>query len=177
MEENQYNAQQALDLLMKKLAASNEGLAAQVRAAIDIGKDVSEVEPSLDRRRKGRAYRKAVPLTQEEALRIALDVLQAYFVEQPLFVDSTADNFAETAIGIPKQGHPDRVLSPGSPASEREPLFFEGINEEKVVEIEMQTEMQLTKTGEETVLLKREPRKLIDEQVHNIETLRKLLSF
>jgi hypothetical protein len=56
-------------------------------------------------------------------------------------------------------------------------LFFEGINEEKVVEIEMQTEMQLTKTGEETVLLKREPRKLIDEQVHNIETLRKLLSF
>ena len=174
---NQYTAQQALDLLMNRLAARDEGLAAQVRAAIDIGKDVSEVDPPLDRRKKGRAYRKAVPLTQEEALRIALDVLQAYFVEQPLFVDSIADNFTETAIGVPYQGRQEQVVSPFRSTSEREPLSFERINEEKVVEIEMQTEMQLTKTGEETMPLKREPRELIDAQMHNIEDLRRLLSF
>lgn len=74
---NQYTPQQALDLLMEKLAARDETLAAQVQAALDAGKDVSETEPATHRRKKARVYRKTVPFTHKEALQIALDALQA----------------------------------------------------------------------------------------------------
>ena len=68
----EYTPQQALEILMKKLGSRDEALAAQIQAAIDAGKDVSETEPAIDRRKKARVYRKTVPFTHEEALQIAL---------------------------------------------------------------------------------------------------------
>lgn len=177
MQANQYTAQQALDLLMKKLLARDEALAAQVQAAIDVGKDVSETEPATDRRKKARVYRKTVPFTHEDALQIALDALQAYFVEQPLFVDSAADSLAKSAIGVPKNDLPSWAFSPAVAASEPEPLTLKGTNEEKAVEIEMQTETQLSRTGEETIPLKRMSKEQIGVQRHRIDDLRKLTKF
>src|SRR5690242_17055824 len=94
MSSHEYSPQQALDVLMRKLQARDETLAAQVQSAIDAGKDVTETERATDRRKKDRVYRKTVPFTHDEALQVALDALQANFVEQPLFVDSAADNLA-----------------------------------------------------------------------------------
>ncbi len=168
-----YNPQQALETLMRKLGARDEMLAAQVQAAIDAGKDVSENQPATDRRKKTRVYRKTVPFSHEEALQTALDALQAYFVEQPLFVESAADSLTEATCGVPKQ------MSFGYRASSEkvEPIVLEGLGVEKAIEIEMQTETQLSRTGEETIPLKRMPKKQIDEQRHHIADLRKLTKF
>src|SRR6185437_3275807 len=122
-------------------------------------------------------YRKTVPFTHEEALQIALDALQAYFVEQPLFVTSAADSFGKAAIGVPQHNLPNWAHSSAASASEPEPLSLEGENEEKPVEIEMQTETQLSRTGEETIPLKRMSKELIDVQRHHVADLRKLMNF
>jgi hypothetical protein len=173
MPPNQYTPQQALDLLLKKLAARDESLASQVQAALDAGKDVSETEPSIDRRKKARVYRKTVPFTHEEALQIALDALQAYFVEQPLFVTSAADSLAKAAIGVPT----GRVPAFQRSDYKTEPLLLEGEGSEKAVEIEMQTETQISRTSEKTLPLKRISMELIDAQRRHISLLRELTQF
>ena len=169
----EYTPQQALEILMKKLGSRDEALAAQIQAAIDAGKDVSETEPAIDRRKKARVYRKTVPFTHEEALQIALDALQAYFVEQPLFVAAAADSLAKAAIGVPTHRRSDYQAN----SEEPEPVSLEGQGVEKAVEIEMQTETQLSKTGEETIPLKRMAQEQIDDQRHHIADLRKLTNF
>lgn len=85
---------------MRKLRERDEDLAGQVQKAIDAGKDVSETEPATGRRNEARVYRKTVPFTHEEALHVALDALQSYFVELPLFANSAADNFAKAAVEV-----------------------------------------------------------------------------
>ena len=177
MPENDYTPQEALDLLLNKVSARDIILAEQVRMAIDAGKDINETEPAVDKRKKARIYRKTVPFTPEEALQIALDVLQAYFVEQPLFVDSAADNLAKSAIGIPKNNLSNWAYDSATLANKPEPLSLEKQGVEKAVEIEMQTETQLSKSGDETLPLERVEKSLIDQQVHHIDDLRKLAIF
>ena len=170
MPRHQYNAGQALDLILKRLESKDTRLAAHVRFAIDAGKDVEETEPALDRRRRERTYRKTVPFTHEEALHVALDALQAYFVEQPLFVAAAADSFAKAAIGVP----PRRRRFNDTNADESEPVTLEAQGMEKAVEIEIQTETQLSRIGEETISLKRIPNEQIEEQRHHIARIRSL---
>lgn len=173
MPEHQYSPQQALDLLMKKLRARDETLAAQVQAAIDAGKDVSETEPATDGRKKPRYYRKTVPFTHEEALQIALDALQACFVELPLFMTSAVDSLAKAAIGVPTRRMPIFQRSD----DEKEPVSLEGEGSEKAVEIELQTETKISRTGEETIPLKRVSMEQIDVQRRHIAQLRGLTHF
>lgn len=173
MPDHQYNAEQALETLMSKILARDESLATHIQAAIDAGKDVTETEPSQDRRKKARAYRKAVPFTRMEALQVALDALQANFVEQPLFVDSAATNLAEAAIGVPDERGRTRQASSDEP----EAVSPERIGEEKHVEIELQTETQLDKSGQETMPFKRSPRAQIEVQQRHIAELRRLVDF
>ena len=173
MSEHSYTAQEALEVLLAKLRARDESLAAHVQAAIDVGKDVSDTEPATDKRKKARVYRKAVAFTHEEALDVALDVLQAYFVEQPLFVDATADMFATAALGVPtlpRRGSQVRN-------DERDTVTMEAQGAEKRIEIELQTEIQILKTGDETLPLRRTDRSLIAEQRRNIGELRALTDF
>lgn len=149
-------------------------LAASVQAAIDTGKDVSESEPATDGRKKDRIYRKTVPFSHDEALQIALDALQAYFVEQPMFVSSSADNLAKSAIGVPQKGLQNWRVD-GIEANES--LSLEGIDQEKAVEIELQTATQISRIGEETIPLKRISREQIEQQHKQIIELRKLADF
>ncbi|MDD2711076.1 MAG: hypothetical protein PHV34_24115 [Verrucomicrobiae bacterium] len=158
---------------MKKLWNRNESLATQIQTAIDVGKDVSETEPPTDRRKNARAYRKAVPLSHEEALQIALNALQAYYVEQPLFASSAADNISKAAIGKPLQ----KEFTWQKDYKESEPISLDEEGAEKEIEIELQTETQISKTEEETLPLKRMPKEVIDEQQAHIIYLRKLINF
>ncbi len=173
MPEHQYNAEQALEMLLGKLRSRSESLAAEIQAAIDVGKDVSETEPSSDRRKKARVYRKTVPFTREEALQVALDALRANFVEQLLFVESAATNLANAAIGVPVRASPTWQ----SISEERESVSMEQIGEEKQIVIELLTETQLERSGEETMPLKRRQREQIDDQHRNIANLRSLIDF
>jgi hypothetical protein len=178
MPNHEYTPEKALELLMRKLGETNEILAAQIQAAIDAGKDIRETEPSPDGRKKPRVYRKTVPFTYEEALQVALDGLQAHFVEQPLFMKSAALNFTRTAIG-----RTGRRVRPGSErprlnsAKQRETISMEQLDEEKVVEIELQTETQIEKSGPETEPLKRLDDDQIKKRQSQLSKLRKLTTF
>src|ERR1700680_458116 len=147
MSAHSYTAQQALDVLMKKLRERDETLATHVQATIDAGKDISETLPATRSLKKVHIYRKTVAFTHEEAIQIALDALQAYFVEQPLLIDEAASNFAEAGLGVPLSGRIRRQVSDG----EREPIKTEQVGEEKQIEIELQTEPQISRAVNETV--------------------------
>ncbi len=165
----EYSPKQALELLIEKIRKLDPSLADIVQAAIDTGKDIPEETDSFSRKKK-RTYRKRVPFSHEEALKVAIDVLQAYFVEQPLFVNVASATFAQAAVGVPN----NRLL-PGPPDSkEREPVSLERKGEDKKIEIELQTETQIAKSGEETLNLKCVPEQQIEEQRQNIRKLRDL---
>lgn len=78
---------------------------------------------------------------------------------------------------MPKQELPNWAYSPAASRSEPEPLSLEGADEEKAVEIEIQTETQLSRTGEETMPLKRVSMERIEAQRRHIAQLRKLTHF
>ena len=170
MTTHQYAPKLALEVLLKKIKDKNEAIAFSVQEAIDAGKDEQipkdELMPQTEffskpgRRKKPDYYRKAVPLSHEEALQIVLDVLQSYFVELPCFVNSTADNFVKAAIGVPKvnwQYNGKEDIS----------VLLENYGEEKELKIELQTETQIDRGGEETATLKRVPRDEIEQQKQN----------
>jgi hypothetical protein len=185
---HEYTPQQALDLLMRKLVAGNRDLATHIQAAIDAGKDISEIERTTDRRKKPRRYRKTVPFSHEEALQVALDALQAYFVEQPLFVSSASEELAKTPLGSVQPGPdgdlfmPPSGISPGPQASsppqeEPETVIRTQAGEEKRIEIELRTETQITSSTDETLRLIQMPQDAIEAQRENIRHLRELIRF
>lgn len=168
-----YTPEQALELLMRKLRHFDEHLADEIQEAINAGKDVAETEQSRNRRKKPRIYRKTVPYSFEEALQIAIAALQAHFIEQPLFANSCAANFAKAAIDIPKKPQPSRY----EVMEQNGDLELQSEREEKVVVIEMQTETQISRTGQEVFELKTISEKEIEEQKQNLKLLKEMLDF
>lgn len=171
MSDHGYTAEQALELLLRKLDAANAGLAVQVRAAIDAGKDIEEEEPRSSRRKKARRYRKAVRLSTKEALAAAADVLQAYFIEQPLFVSSAMDNALPAAVAAPR----DMYELMGAKQATQPPDT--GLDVQKILEIELRAETQLSAVGDETYRLQRPNPPELEEQRENMKRLRALLRF
>jgi hypothetical protein len=166
-----YGPAQALELLLLKLDAADSDLAAQVRAAIDAGKDIDEQEPSSSRRKNRRKYRKAVRLSEEEALAAAVDVLQAYFVEQPLFVSSAMDNVRAAALDGPRKEFD------GKRAWQAVRKDAAGAGDEKFLEIELRVETQLTAGGDETYRLHRPSESQLTQQLEAVARVRRLLTF
>lgn len=171
MSAHDYSPAKALELLLRKLDTANADLAAQVRTAIDAGKDIEEEERPLSRRKKVRRYRKAVRLSEDEALAAAVDVLQAYFVEQPLFVSSAMDNARAAALGGPR----DEVEGIERKQGGRGAHSDSGA--EKMLEVELRAETQLTVGGDETYRLHRPSESQVTQQRENVERLRGLLAF
>jgi len=171
MNDHDYTAEQALELLLRKLDAANADLAVQVRAAIDEGKDIEEEEPITSRRKKRRRYRKSVRLSTKEALAAAADALQAYFIEQPLFVSSAMDNAHPAALAGPRDMYEVMGAKQAMQASDS------GLDAEKILEVELRTETQLTAGGDETYRLQRPNPSELVEQRENVSQLRGLLRF
>jgi len=157
-----YTPEQALDTLLTKLREKDLSLEAAVRSAIDLGKDVTEVQ-RLGRKRV-RRYRKTVPFTHEEALHISLDVLQAYFVDLPVCINSAVDNFKSAAVAVSRQNRPAWVQE------ERRLGATEHVGDEKPLEIELQTMTQISRTQQQTLRLKTWEQQLIDQQLNNLKT-------
>ena len=169
MPSHDYSPRDALDLLLRKVKETAPELANNLQSAIDAGKDVSEREATT-KRKKPRTYRKSVPLTDEEALLIVIDSLRAYFVEQPLFANSAIREFTDAALTV----HPDpRKLASGNPPLES----TEGVGLEKQLQVELQTETQISEAGEPTARLSSTSEDVLREQQANLKRLREDLTF
>jgi hypothetical protein len=185
MSAHEYTPQEALAILLNRVRERNQELADRIAEAVDAGKDVSRREPSSDGGKRARLYRKVEPYTYEEALQVAIDALQAHLLEQPLCVNSFLENARESAVGT---GQPvaraekmdfwtqteAEVLRTGSGA-EREARAEIGVSKE--IRIEVKTETQIAREGEEMVSLAPVSEDLIMEQRTNFAALRDLLTF
>src|SRR5205809_719526 len=95
-------------------------------------------------------------------------------IEQPLFVNSTADNFRPAGLGAPDS----RQRIAGS-EEKRPPMMSEpGADHEKTLEIEIETETtQVPASREPTLRLDRIPVSQIAQQQQNLSLLSEMLSF
>jgi hypothetical protein len=170
MPNHDYSPREALDLLLRTIRRREPELEVQLQAVIDAGKDVVETEPASVRSAI-RQYRKTVRFSDEEALRMAVDALQAHFVEQPLFVQSAVRNFTAAAVGR------HREPWDGDWLQRQEPTGDEGIGTTKELVIEVRTETQITDAEEQTVRLQLATDKQIEEQSNHIKGLLELIDF
>lgn len=173
MASNEYTAQQAFDVLMDHLRKRDDQLAAHIQGVVDAGRDVDETQQVGKRRKRSRSYRRTVPYGYEEALQVALDALKAYFVEQPLFIDSCAKNMAATELGVlrPNQTRWQSVESHGDVAA------TERVGERKRIEIELRTETQISERTQEMFELREIDVTQIEKQQSNVTQLRNLFTF
>lgn len=172
MASNEYGSEEALGLLLAKLEERDGHLASQVRAAIDVGKDIQEREQAQERKGKQRIYRKTVRFTNEEALQVAMEVLRAYFVEQPFFVNSALDDFAKSGYGVPTEGIVDRP----NDAATRRAEGPRGVGVPKEVEIELQTETQISKESDQMFALQPVSEEKLEQQLDQWQIVMELLS-
>ncbi len=173
MSVHDYSPQQALEILLQKVRNKDTTLADRIKVAIDEGKDINEPEKVKGRKQKTRHYRRKVAYTHDEALGIALDVLQAHFIELPLFINSAASDFKEAAIGIPSQVSKWIVLM----KNEDEEVITQSEGESKQIQVELQTETQLSPTDQDIFSLEPVPLGQLDEQRSNFKHLRELVEF
>lgn len=177
MPKHDYSPETALNILLKKIGERDQTLAAHIQTAIDAGKDTAGVEPSSDKRKKPRVYRKKAPYTAEEALILAIEALQAYFIEQPLFAVSANSDFRAAAIGTPKAYSSRWARTAAALENKSEPVDLSGIAEDKQLSIEIQTETQLSKATEEIVSLSAVSLEKIEMQKRHLSALRTLVTF
>lgn len=158
---------------MRKLRNRDAMLADHVQEAIDEGKDVSETEISRDRRQKPRTYRKTVPFTHDEALLVAIQVLEAHFIEVPLFINSAVADFTESALGIPEQKQAIQASWQDKP----EIVIEQAQGEPKDLDVELQPETRLS--GEDRRPLRLQPIALdrINEEKENLRRLLEMVDF
>ncbi len=117
MPDHDYTAKDALDLLVRKIHGASPALALRIQSAIDAGKDVQAEETILPaagkRRAKKRFYRKHIAYTDEEALGVAMTVLESHLVESRMLVNAAQGEFKQVGLAAPKKLTP--VVQPGAP--------------------------------------------------------------
>ena len=169
MPSHAYSPHEALDLLLRRIKERAPELAHSLQSAIDAGKDVSE-KAKTTKHEKSRTYRKTVPLTDEEVLLVVINSLRAYFVEQPLFANSAIREFAGAALAA----HPDpREFAAGDSPLE----LIDGAGLQKQLQIELQTETQISEAGEQTARLQSTSQDVVMEQQANLKRLLEALTF
>ena len=133
---NDFTDRDALEVLVRRLRERSTELALSVQSAIDEGKD--EVEEPVGWRREGRPYRRTVRLSEREALLVAIRVLRAHLIEQPMLAAAANADFTSAAVGA---GERKEITPTGS---------TEGIGALKKIEIEVRTETQISESRDET---------------------------
>src|SRR5689334_5673757 len=97
MPKHDYTPKEALDLLIRKIEDVSSALAHQIRSAIDAGTDIQATETIENGRRKSkkRYYRKHIAYTDEEALGVALAVLESHLIESRMLVNAAHEEFKQ----------------------------------------------------------------------------------
>jgi hypothetical protein len=173
MAANEYTAQQAFEVLMNHLRERDGQLATHIQAVVDAGKDVDETQQVGQRRKRSRSYRRTVPYSYEEASLVAIDALQAYFVEQPLFIDSCVKNMATTGVGSARPLRSGWQPVQGNTGE----AAVESIGQRKKIEIELRTETQISEPNQEMFELREIDVTQIENQQNNLKQLKELLAF
>ena len=169
MASHEYTPQEALKLLLLKVNNEDAELENALKSAIDAGKDIIESEVSTDPK-KGRRFRKTVRFSDEEALRVAIDALKAYFIEQPSFTNTAIDEFAVAALDVGANIWREPFDQPQVESTGGVPI-------QKRLEVETRTETQISSTDKQTDRLIPTDKELIDQQKENIERLDELVAF
>jgi len=110
MPAHDYTAKDALDLIISKIEVISPDLSKQIRSAIDVGKDVQAEEiimPGVGRKpAKKRYYRKHIPYTDAEGLRVAMMVLESHLVESRMLINAAQEQFKKVGVASPKKLKP-----------------------------------------------------------------------
>lgn len=170
MSNHDYTAQEALEALLQLVEQRVPGLLHRIKLAIDSGTEDQDEEAVKGKGKKNkiRKYNINRPYTAEEALEVALGVLQAYFVETPLFINSALSNFEKTAIGATTKtfaGYGERGID------------LEDEGKPKKVQIELHTETQISRATQEMFSLEYKSAEEINKQRENLDQLKNLVTF
>ena len=155
MDTDKFSPEEALAILMEGLRKKSEELASEVQNANDSG--TADFLGTTDKQTRPRASSRRGPLrplSHEEAVEVALHVLQSYFIEQPLLEKSAVENltFPDASEEIP----------PSPPV------------EEVTFEFDFRTETQMEEVDEHLFRLKGEEETSIEQQRQNLASLREL---
>jgi hypothetical protein len=106
MPKHDYTARDALNLLVGKVETLSPALAQRIRSATDSGRDAREEDtlPAGAGRRKAkpRYYRKHIAYNDQEAVEVALTVLESHLIESRMLVNAAYDEFQTVALAPPK---------------------------------------------------------------------------
>lgn len=164
-----YTPQEALELLLRKVREKEPELETALKSAIDAGKDIFESEASTDRKKRWK-YRKTTRFTDEEALDAAIATLNAHFIEQPSFTNSAIEEFDVATLDVGVNYRRESL-------NQLQGEYRKGAPIEKQLEVEIQTETQISAADKQTLRLTPIDKGSIDEQRQNINRLSELVSF
>lgn len=164
---HEYTPKQALALLLQKLESGAPLLGARVVAAINQGTTRTIEESSQATKRKTkikRKYEKSDSYSDEEALHVALNVLEAHLVETRLFVIEATRDFAESPMAGPGESIATSAGSISMPSGTR-------------LEVEAEPEVVQKKESKVNVPLLVEAEAQIGTLRETIDLLRVLFTF
>lgn len=166
-----YTAKDALSLLLGKIESTASDLAERIRIAINSGKpELKKVVESSESGRgpkRRRQYWQTVPYTDEEALQVAIAVLEAHLLETRLFLETAATDFAQAgeAPPKPKKEPTEPAPSPYSPGelfraeswrdlnpTDHLPVAKVGVSKQLVVEAEPEQVLEKNQSDDLTLL-------------------------
>ena len=138
---NDYTPKDALKILLTKLEAASPILFQRITEAINAGKDEFIEEPlefGERPKRKLRYYRKHMPYTDAEALKVSLDVLEAHLIETRKFLRAAQDEFTKAETRGNEEAGEWRRLPIGQPPR-KEPILKAGEFKPMVIEAEAES--------------------------------------
>lgn len=110
MPKHNYTAKEALDLLIQKIKTASPDLEKRIRLAIDEGTEVQAEETITPeaggRKPKKRYYRKHIAFSDEEALDVAMKVLESHLIVSRLLVNAAHGEFKQVGLALPKKLKP-----------------------------------------------------------------------
>jgi hypothetical protein len=157
-------------VLIDRLRKFDESLAQSVEEAINSGKDVLIPEPNTAGK-KPRKYRKIERFSDEEALKVALNVLESFFIEMPMMIESANAELANAATG-----RISRNIVPYG-ANESPDIEKIDIGKPKSLQITLRTETQLFINDETFLELRPVQRDEISQQKDKLARLEAILNF
>lgn len=110
MPKHDYTAKDALTLLIKKIETVSTDLAKRIQFSTDMGKDIPAEEKIMLEANHGkpkkRYYRKHVAYTDDEALAVAMMVLESHLIESRLLVNAAHGEFKKVGLAPAKKLKP-----------------------------------------------------------------------
>lgn len=154
---------------MRKVEEKDTNLASALQAGIDAGKDVWENATPANQTKR-RKYRKTVRFSDEEALRVAISIFEAHFIEQPLFANSAVDELSAVSLDVVANSRQEFFDRLQAESTEDDSLV-------ERLEVEFQKETEISLTDKQPFRLLRTETETINQQKANINRLSELVAF